>query len=85
MCLSVPMKVEEIDYPRARCSAMGQERWADLTLMGDDLPAIGDYVAIQLGFVQRVVDAAEAQEAHRLFDEIIAALDRSAGPDNSAT
>ena len=75
MCLSVPMKIEEIEYPRARCSAMGHERWADLTLMADDLPTIGDYVLIQLGFVQRTVPEAEAVEAYGLFDQIIAALD----------
>jgi len=54
---------------------MGHERWADLTLMADDLPTIGDYVLIQLGFVQRTVPEAEAVEAYGLFDQIIAALD----------
>lgn len=75
MCLTVPMKVEEISHPRARCSAMGQERWADLTLMGDNLPAVGDYVVIQLGFVQRTVPEDEAMDSYRLFDQILETLD----------
>jgi hydrogenase expression/formation protein HypC len=70
------MKVVEIQAPRARCTALGQERWADLTLMGDALPAIGDYVSVHLGFVQRVVPEAEALEAQALFGEILDALDR---------
>lgn len=79
MCLSVPMKVEEIAGHRARCTAMGQERWADLTLMADDPPEPGDHVTIQLGFVQRIVSEEEAREAWRLFDEIIETLDRHGG------
>ncbi|RME16064.1 MAG: HypC/HybG/HupF family hydrogenase formation chaperone [Alphaproteobacteria bacterium] len=76
MCLTVPMRVEEIDGHRARCVALGEERWADLMLMGDDLPKVGDYVAIHLGFVQRVVPEAEAMESHRLFEEIAETLAR---------
>jgi hydrogenase expression/formation protein HypC len=76
MCLTVPMRVEEIDGHRARCSALGEERWADLMLMGEALPEVGDYVAIHLGFVQRVVPEAEALESQRLFGEIAEVLAR---------
>lgn len=75
MCLSVPMRIEEIDQHRARCSALGQERWADLMLMGDQPPKVGDYVVIELGFVQRIVPEADALESHELFREIARALD----------
>lgn len=75
MCLSVPMRVEEIDGHRARCAALGQERWADLMLMGDAPLAVGEYVTIELGFVQRVVPEAEALESHALFREILDALE----------
>jgi hydrogenase expression/formation protein HypC len=70
------MRVEEIDGHRARCSALGQERWADLVLMGDELPQPGDYVAIHLGFVQRVVPEADALESQRLIGEIAEVLER---------
>lgn len=75
MCLSVPMKVMEIDGPRARCAALGEERWVDLTLMGDAPPKPGAYVQVSLGFAQREVPEADAQQAYELFGEILAALD----------
>lgn len=75
MCLSVPMQVVEIAGHRARCAALGAERWADLMLMGDSPPAVGDYVTIHLGFVQDVVPEREALEAQALFGEIAAVLD----------
>lgn len=74
MCLSVPMRVEEIDGHRARCAALGQERWADLMLMGDVPPKVGEYVIIHLGFVQRIIPEDEALESHALFGEITKAL-----------
>ncbi len=75
MCLTVPMKIEEIDGNRARCTAMGEERWADLTLIDPSALGPGDYVTIQFGFVQRTVPEAEALEAHALFREILDKLD----------
>lgn len=75
MCLSVPMKVEQIDGPKARCTALGEERWVDLTLMGDAHPAVGSYVQVSLGFAQREVPEDEALQAYELFGEILEALD----------
>ncbi len=77
MCLTVPMRVEEIAGNRARCSVFGEERWAELTLMADSPPCPGDYVAIHLGFVQRVVPEAEALAAQQLFAEIAAVAGRA--------
>lgn len=81
MCLTVPMRVEEIAGTRARCTALGAERWADLMLMGDEPPAVGDYVTIHLGFVQQVVPEAEALEAQALFGEIADVLAAAQAPD----
>ena len=78
MCLTVPMRVEEIDGHRARCAGLGAERWADLMLMGDEPPVVGDYVTIHLGFVQGVVPEKEALEAQALFGEIAETLDAEA-------
>ncbi len=75
MCLAVPMKVEEIDGLRARCTALDQERWADLTLMEEGSVKPGDYVVIHLKFVQRTIPEAEALESYELFNEIIDKLD----------
>lgn len=72
MCLTVPMRIEELTATRARCQALGEERWAELLLVADDLPKVGDYVEIHLGFVQRTVPEADALESQRLFREIAA-------------
>lgn len=77
MCLSVPMKVEEIEGPRARCTALGQERWADLTLMADAPPKVGDYILIHLKFAQQIVPEAEALKSYELFGEILDVLDET--------
>lgn len=77
MCLTIPMRVEEIDEHRARCTALGEERWANLMLMGESLPKVGDYVVIHLGFVQRVIPEAEARESHALFEDITRALGKT--------
>ncbi|MCR4378363.1 MAG: HypC/HybG/HupF family hydrogenase formation chaperone [Rhodospirillales bacterium] len=75
MCLSVPMKVEETDGLKARCSALGEERWTDLTLMADAPPKVGDYIIVHLKFAQRIVSEKEALEAYLLFNEILSTLD----------
>jgi hydrogenase expression/formation protein HypC len=68
------MKVEEIDGTRARCAALGEERWADLTLMADVPPKVGDYIIIHLKFAQRAVSEEEALQAYELFGEILYVL-----------
>ena len=78
MCLSVPMKVEEIDNLKARCTALGEERWVDLMLLADDPPKIGDYVLVHLKFAQRIVPEEEALQSYELFGEILDALDKGA-------
>lgn len=75
MCLAVPMKVVEIDGPRARCEALGEDRWADLTLMADAPPKVGEYVIIHLKFAQRTVPEEEALKSYELFEEILETLD----------
>ncbi|PHS78448.1 MAG: HypC/HybG/HupF family hydrogenase formation chaperone [Rhodospirillaceae bacterium] len=77
MCLSVPMKVEEIKDTRARCTAMGEERWVDLMFMADQPPKIGEYVIVHLKFAQRIVCEEEALKSYALFDEILDVLDKS--------
>lgn len=77
MCLAVPMKIEEINDLKARCSAMGQERWVDLMLLAGNLPKVGEYVHVSLGFAQNVVSEKDALQAYDLFSEILDALDTS--------
>ena len=74
------MKVLEIDGHRARCSALEQERWADLMLMPENGVTVGDYVVIHLGFVQRTVPKDEALESIRLFQDILDELPDGQSP-----
>jgi len=69
MCLTVPMRVEELAGGRARCAALGEERWAELLLL-DRTPKIGEYILISLGYAQGFVPEAEALDAQRLFAEM---------------
>ena len=78
MCLTVPMRVAEIVGSRARCEALGEVRWGELLLMAEAPPAVGDYVELHLGFVQRVVPEDQALESQRLFLEIAETLERGA-------
>ncbi len=78
MCLSIPMKVEEVQGLTARCSAKGVERMASLTFMMDELPEPGEYVLINLGHAVRKVSSDEAMETWRLFDQLLAEEDLSA-------
>ena len=73
MCLAVPMQVQDIDGTRARCTALGEERWGDLSLVAEGSVKPGDYVLIHLGFVQRTVPESEALESIELFEEILRA------------
>jgi len=77
MCLAVPMKIEEIDGHRARCTALGEQRWADLTLMADAPPKVGEYIIVHMKFAQRIVAEDEALKSYELFGEILDALDGS--------
>lgn len=70
MCLTIPMRIQEIDGARARCAAFGQETWADLTLLLDEAPAPGAYVMVSLGFAQKIVPEDEALKTWALWDEI---------------
>jgi len=68
------MKVEEVRGLKARCTAMGEERWVDLMLMADDLPQVGDYLHISLGFAQDKIREEDALKAYEMFDEILEAM-----------
>lgn len=75
MCLTIPMKVEEVQGLQARCSAKGVERTASLAFVMDEPPEPGEYVLINLGHVVQKVSAEEAEETWRLFDQLLAAED----------
>jgi hydrogenase expression/formation protein HypC len=73
MCLGIPMQVVAIDGYLARCSAKGIERDVSLFLLQDDLPAIGEFVMIHVGYAIQKMTHEEARSAWELYDQVLAA------------
>ncbi|MCP5278248.1 MAG: HypC/HybG/HupF family hydrogenase formation chaperone [Thiobacillus sp.] len=71
MCLAIPMRITAIDGFNARCEAKGVHRDVSLFMLQDDLPRLGDFVAVQVGYAVRRVDEDEARQAWELFDQIL--------------
>lgn len=80
MCLGIPMQILEIDGFIARCQAKGVERDVSLFMMQDQLPRVGDYVMIHVGYAIQTLSEADARSAWELFDEILAAQEASGVP-----
>ncbi|PLX36253.1 MAG: HypC/HybG/HupF family hydrogenase formation chaperone [Hyphomicrobiales bacterium] len=72
MCLTIPMRVTEIDGFNARCEAKGSERTASLFMLQDEPVVVGDYVIIEGGYIVRTMSESDAHAAWALFDEILA-------------
>jgi len=73
MCLAIPGKIVEIDGVTARVDFGGVTREADLSVMPD--VEIGDYVLVHAGFAIQKLDASEAGETLRIFDELARTLE----------
>lgn len=72
MCLAIPMRIEAVDGYSARCQAKGVWRDVSLFMMQDEMPAIGDYVMVHVGYAIQKVAESEARTAWELFDQILA-------------
>lgn len=71
MCLAIPMRITAIEGYAARCEAKGAFREVSLFMLQDDLPQVGDFVAVQVGYAIRKVNEEEARQAWELFDQIL--------------
>ena len=71
MCLAVPMQIKRIDGFLARCEAKGVEREVNLFMMHDELPAVGDYVMVHVGYAIQKMTEAEALSAWEAYDEML--------------
>ena len=70
MCLAIPGKIVELqaDQPHlALVEVTGVRRRVDLGLLIDDLPAIGDWVLIHVGFAMSRISEAEAADQMRIL------------------
>jgi hydrogenase expression/formation protein HypC len=71
MCLAIPMQIESIDGYTARCQAKGVRRDVSLFMMQDDLPAVGDFVMVHVGYAIQKVTEADARSSWDLLDQIL--------------
>lgn len=67
------MQIQSIDGFLARCTAKGAEREANLFMLQHELPAVGDYVVVHLGYAVNRISAEDAAAAWELFDALLAA------------
>ena len=71
MCLAVPMQIKTIDGFLARCEAKGVEREVNLFMMHDELPEVGDFVMVHVGYAIQKMSEAEAMSAWEAYDEML--------------
>jgi hydrogenase expression/formation protein HypC len=69
------MRIEAVDGYSARCQAKGVWRDVSLFMMQDEMPAVGDYVMVHVGYAIQKMSEAEARSSWELFDEILAESD----------
>jgi len=70
MCLSVPMKIVEINGQKGIADIGGMTREVDLRFLSE--VEVGDYVIVHAGFALQRLDTEEAEETLSLFREILA-------------
>lgn len=71
MCLAIPMLIETIDGYVARCQAKGVGREVSLFMLQDEMPKVGDYVMVHVGYAIQTMTEAEARSTWELFDQML--------------
>jgi hydrogenase expression/formation protein HypC len=66
------MQITVMDGFVAQASAKGVAREVNLFLLQDEMPAVGDYVMVHVGYAIQIMSAAEAQSSWELYDEMLA-------------
>jgi hydrogenase expression/formation protein HypC len=87
MCLAIPGKIVELDPLQLHLGTVevtGVRRRIDLGLLQEDLPKVGDWVLIHVGFAMTKIseqDAAEQMEMLRMLGETEQAIEEIRGYD----
>ena len=71
MCLAIPMQITVVDGFIAQASAKGVTREVSLFLLQDEMPMVGDYVMVHVGYAIQTMSAVEAQNAWDIYDEML--------------
>lgn len=69
MCLAIPGKVENVEYPFAVVDFSGTRKKVRIDLVDDVKP--GEYVLVHVGFAIEKVDEKEAKELEEMLMEIL--------------
>jgi hydrogenase expression/formation protein HypC len=72
MCLGIPMQIIGINGFSARAAAKGVERDISLFMLQDDLPTVGDFVIVHVGYAIQKISEEDARQSWELFDQILA-------------
>jgi hydrogenase expression/formation protein HypC len=70
MCLAIPGRIVELvtELPHlAMVEVAGVRRRVDLGLLQDDMPAVGDWVLIHVGFAMSRISESEAADQMRML------------------
>lgn len=76
MCVGIPMKVIEINYPSGIAEAKGVKRGIGLQLLPENEIKIGDFVIVHVGFAIEKLDKKQAGEIWDTLDEILRVMDK---------
>jgi hydrogenase expression/formation protein HypC len=75
MCVGVPMKIIELDYPMAVAEAKGVRRNISVMLLPESEVKIGDYVMVHVGNAIEVINKEAAEEIWKAFEEVLSAIE----------
>jgi hydrogenase expression/formation protein HypC len=75
MCVGVPMKIIDINYPFGVAEAKGVKREVGLQLLPEGEIKIGDYIIVHVGFAIEKLDKKEAEDIWKRLDEILEMMD----------
>lgn len=70
MCLAIPGKIVELitdPAPLALVEVTGVRRRVDLGLLQDDMPGVGDWVLIHVGFAMSKISEEQAEDQMRMI------------------
>jgi hydrogenase expression/formation protein HypC len=70
MCLAIPGRIVELITEPAQLALVevtGVRRRVDLGLLLDDMPAVGDWVLIHVGFAMSKISEREAEDQMRML------------------
>ncbi|GBE05860.1 MAG TPA: HypC/HybG/HupF family hydrogenase formation chaperone [Nitrospirae bacterium] len=76
MCVGVPMKMIDINYPAGTAEAKGVTRRIGLQLIPEEDIQIGDYVIVHVGFAIEKLDRKQADEIWNMLDEMLSIADQ---------